>query len=139
MLLTPDTVFVGLSERTSAAAVEALAALSPRPVVGVPVHRGLHLKTSVTFLGNHLLLIDPESVETSRLREFEWIVTGADERYAANALALGKKVILPAGFSRVAGEIQNRGFEVLEVPLSEFEKADGGVTCLSLIIPEVPV
>jgi dimethylargininase len=56
-----------------------------------------------------------------------------EEAYAANVLALGDYVIMPAGFPRVAEALSAHGFNVLPVPASEFAKADGGVTCLSLL------
>jgi dimethylargininase len=55
------------------------------------------------------------------------------ETYAANALGLGNRVIFPNGYPQTAALIRERGFEVLPVPLSEFAKADGGATCLSLL------
>jgi dimethylargininase len=57
-----------------------------------------------------------------------------EEGYAANSLGLGSSVIVPAGFPHTAALICERGFEVLPVDLSEFAKADGGATCLSLIV-----
>jgi dimethylargininase len=56
-----------------------------------------------------------------------------EESYAANALGLGDHVLLPEGYPRTAARIRERGFEILSVPLSEFAKADGGATCLSLL------
>ena len=61
------------------------------------------------------------------------IVVPEAEAYAANALGAGEAVLLPAGYPRVAGALRARGLEVLPVPMSEFAKADGGVTCLSLV------
>ena len=55
------------------------------------------------------------------------------EAHAADALGIGRHALLPAGNPKVAGELRSRGFEVLEVPLSAFAAADGGVTCLSLV------
>ena len=60
-----------------------------------------------------------------------------DEAYAANCLTVGKYVILPAGFPKLEQRIQDHGFKTLTVPMTEFQKADGGVTCLSLLINEV--
>ena len=56
------------------------------------------------------------------------------DSYAANCLALGNRVIMPAGFQKVNEKIRQYGFETIELEMSEFEKADGGITCLSLII-----
>ncbi len=136
VLMTDDAVYVGQSTRTNKEAVQALADHSEKPCTPVPVLRGLHLKSAVSFLGNGILVIDPTSVETSSFKKFEWIKVDESERYAANCLTLGDFVLLPAGFSRVADKIRSHGFQVIELEMSEFEKADGGVTCLSLIIRE---
>lgn len=137
VLQTEDTVFVGLSQRTHREAVEALQSLTPKPVVPVHVKQGLHLKTSVSVLRNHLLIIQPSQVDTEPFNGYEWIEVDEEEAYAANCLVVGDSVILPAGFPRLEQRIQQRGFKTLPVAMSEFLKADGGVTCLSLLINEV--
>lgn len=134
VLQTENTVFVGLSQRTGQEAVEALQSLTPKPVIPVPVKKGLHLKTSVSFLGNNLLVIRPTSVEAGCFKKFEWIEVEEDQAYAANCLAVGDSVILPAGFPQLEQRIGQHGFKTLPVVLSEFQKADGGVTCLSLVM-----
>ena len=135
VLITDQTVYVGQSTRTNREAVTTLADCCEKPTVPVPVLHGLHLKSSVSFIGENLLVIDPSSVETSPFKNFEWIEVSREERYSANCLTLGKSVILPAGFQRIADKIRAHGFQVIELEMSEFEKADGSVTCLSLIIP----
>ena len=136
VLITDQMVFVGQSTRTNKDAIVAIEECCQKPCVPVPVYRGLHLKTSVSFLGGNLLVLDPASVETAPFEKFEWIEVDASERYAANCLTLGKFVLLPAGFPKVADKIRAHGFHIIELEMSEFEKADGSVTCLSLIINE---
>lgn len=136
VLQSDNTVFVGQSKRTNFEAVAALQSLTSKKVVPVPVKEGLHLKTSVSYLGNNVLVIRPSNVETEPFRKFEWIAVDDDEAYAANCLTVGKYVILPAGFPKLEQRIQDHGFKTLTVPMTEFQKADGGVTCLSLLITE---
>lgn len=133
---TPGTIFVGLSKRTNLRAIQALSQLTAKKVVPVAVTKGLHLKSATTFIGNNLLVIDPTRVDTSNLKHFDWIEVSPSESYAANCLALGNVVLIPTGFPDVRDEILAHGFKTLELEMSEFEKADGSVTCLSLIIPE---
>ncbi|MFQ5674078.1 MAG: dimethylarginine dimethylaminohydrolase family protein [Nitrospinales bacterium] len=128
------TLYVGLSQRTNQQAVEYLRKQTPNPVVAVPVLRGLHLKSAVSRLNDETLIIDPSRVEASALQTFRRIEVTAGETYAANCLAIGNHAILPEGYPRVAQQIEALGLTVLPVPMSEFEKADGGVTCLSLIV-----
>ncbi len=132
---TPDVIFVGLSKRTNLSAIRALSKLTAKKVVTVAVTKGLHLKSAATFLGNNLLVIDPTRVDASSLKQFDWIEVTGNESYAANCLALRNIVLMPAGFPNISEKIRAHGFETLELKMSEFEKADGGVTCLSLIIP----
>ena len=134
VLMTEQTVYVGQSTRTNREAVSTLQGCCGKPVVPVAVHRGLHLKSAVSFLGDNLLVIDPASVDTSPFKSFDWIEVDEQDRYASNCLTLGKFVLLPAGFPKVADKIRAYGFHIIELEMSEFEKADGGVTCLSLII-----
>ena len=114
-------------------AIDALAKFTKKPVIPIKVNRGLHLKTSVTYLGNKTLVIDPSSIETSALNGFKWIETGNSDRYAANCLCIGNMVLMPKEFKKIATQIRKEGFKTLELDMSEFEKANGGITCLSII------
>ena len=84
-------------------------------------------------MGSNTLVIDPSSIETSSLSEFKWIETEKPDRYAANCLGIENMVIMPKGFNKVATKIRKEGFKTLELDMSEFEKANGGITCLSII------
>ena len=57
----------------------------------------------------------------------------AEEAYAANVLTIGNRVVMPAGYPRTAALLHAHGCEVLPVPMTEFAKANGGVTCLALV------
>ena len=134
ILSTPEAIYVGLTSRTDAKAAKFLSKQICKKMVCIPVFKGLHLKSAVSYLGSNILLISPERVETSAFKNFKWIVVEERDSYAANCLALGNRVIMPAGFQKVNEKIRQYGFETIELEMSEFEKADGGVTCLSLII-----
>ena len=133
---TPDTIFVGLSKRTNLRAIKSLSKLTSKRVLPVAVKKGLHLKSCTTFLGNNLLIIDPTRVDTSNLKHFDWIKVSKNESYSANCLALGNNVLMPTGFQNVREKINAKGLKTLELEMSEFEKANGSITCLSLIIPQ---
>lgn len=132
---TPDTIYVGLSTRTNVRALQALSKLTTKKVAPVAVTKGLHLKSAATFLGNNLLILDPTRVDASNLKQFDWIELSENESYSANCLALGNTVLMPAGFPNVRDKIHSHGRETIELEMSEFQKADGSITCLSLIIP----
>ncbi len=131
---TPDTIFVGISKRTNLAAAAALSKLTSKKIIPVAVTKGLHLKSAATFLADNFLIIDPARIDVANLRHFDCIEVAASESYSANCLVLGNAVLMPAGFPNVGEKIRARGFKTVELEMSEFEKADGSVTCLSLIL-----
>ncbi len=145
VLRIDDTLVVGLSERTNTAGAEQVrAAVTPLglKVETIPVPAGLHLLSGLSYLGRAPHNLQAPGVvlaweayrDLPLLAGLDVIVVPETEAPAANALALGETVVVPAGFPRTAAEIWHRGFRVLTVSLSEFGKADGGVTCLSLLI-----
>ena len=135
ILNTPQAIYIGLSKRSNERAIQSLSQKVGKKIISVPVIKGLHLKSAVSYLGNNVLLIDPERVENTAFKSFQWIEVEEKDSYAANCLALGNRIIMPAGFPTIREKILQHGFETKEVEMSEFEKADGGVTCLSIILP----
>jgi dimethylargininase len=130
------TLLVGLSLRTNAAGVSALEAIVRRhgyEVVAVPVRQCLHLKTACTALDDRRLLVNPAWLDVQALRGFELIPVPAEEPWAANTLRVGQSVCMAADHGRTADMIGALGFDVQTIDLSEFAKAEGGVTCLSLL------
>jgi dimethylargininase len=136
VMVLDDRILVGETERTNATGIQQLKSiLSPHdmPVSSIPVLDYLHLLSAATYLGNNTLLAIGEFAEHPAFTGLEVITVPDEEAYAANALGVGEHVILPAGFPRVAESVSARGFQVLPVDLSQFEAADGGATCLSII------
>jgi len=137
VLVLPDRVYVGDSDRTNRAGIEQLrAALHPLPVEAIPVQGLLHLLSGVTYLGRNTLLAVEALAGRPEFEAMQVLRVPAGEEYACNVLGLGETVIAPAGYGRTAALLAHHGFEVLAVPVGEFTKADGGVTCLSLIWTE---
>ena len=136
ILVAEDRVFVGLSERSNEAAVEQLASLlAPNyfvESVRLPSDL-LHLLSGCSYLGRGLLLATDSVRRLPFAGRFEIVLVSEDEALAANVLALGGDLVLPAGYPKTSARIAEHGLSVHEVPVSEFEKRDGGVTCLSLL------
>jgi dimethylargininase len=135
VLVIGSRLFVGLSARTNRGGfvqLRDLLELEGATVESLPVEEGLHLLSDCTYLGRGVLLATEASANRPAFAGLEQIRVAPEEAYAANALAIGEHVVFPAGYPRTAALIRERGFTVLEVPLSEFAKADGGATCLSL-------
>lgn len=144
VLCIEDTLYVGQSGRTNfEGTVQLRELVAPRGlgVETVPVGRGLHLLSGVSYLGKSpanpegsgVLLAWDIYAELPHFQGLDIIRVPADESAAANCLAIGTTVIMPAGYPQTAAAIWHRGFRVLTVPVSEYAKADGGVTCLSLL------
>jgi dimethylargininase len=138
-----DSTYVGLSTRTNEAGAEAVRELLVpfgRRVVTVPVANCLHLKTGVTYLGNRTLLAVPGWFELRRFHAEEVIHTGEGEQGSANTLRIGNHLLVPAGYPETARRLQRfaeqHGLHVQTLDISEFEKGDGSLTCLSIILGE---
>lgn len=130
------TLYVGLSARSSKDGIQQLRDhLKPfgYAVEGVELHGCLHLKTAVTQVAEETLLINPEWVHKSGFKGVDFIEVDMSEPSAANAVLIGQALIYPESFPRTRARLEQRGLTLHAVDMSETEKAEGGVTCCSLI------
>jgi dimethylargininase len=131
-----DTVFVGRSARTNAAAVEQLTALlAPRGMAVRPVTvRGcLHLKSAATLVGPRTVLCNGAWVDPTAFGDVEVLAVDPREPYAANGLLIGDRVLYPETFPATRARLERAGVRVYPVNVSELQKAEGAVTCCSLV------
>ena len=136
VLITEDVIFVGLSERSNEAAVEALREIlgTERSVEGVSMPPGLlHLLSGCVYLGDRRLLAVRALEPFARARGFDVVPVAEAEPSAANVLIHGKHAVVPAGYPETTARLEGAGFRVQRISVSEFEKRDGGVTCLSVL------
>lgn len=137
VLVVGRDVFIGASERTNSAGINQMQRILARlgySVHVVPVTGCLHLKSAVTAVGPGTLLINRDWVPAECFASLTLLETDTDEPRAANALLVGDVVIYPAGFPRTRARLEQHGLRVKTVNVDEITKADGGVTCCSLII-----
>jgi dimethylargininase len=138
VLAMGSRVLVGRSARTNDAAAaqlsEILEPLGYR-VDRVPVTGALHLKTACTPLDAETLLVNPRWVDRTALEGFRLVEADPTEPFGANVLAAPRAIVAPASAPRTVEIVRASGRNVLAVDVSEFEKAEGGVTCLSLRLP----
>jgi dimethylargininase len=137
VLVASRRVFVGCSGRTNDHGIEQMRRiLEPLgyAVEPIAITACLHLKSAVCAVADGTLLINREWVDASRFRSFALIDVDPTEPFAANALPIGGIVILPMEFERTAARLRAHGLRVCAVPASELAKAEGGVTCCSLIL-----
>jgi len=131
------TFLVGQSCRTNAAGIKLLTALGSRygyQVTPIPVRGCLHLKTACTALADGRLLVNPAWIDATALAGYELVSVPEAEPWGANVALVRSKVLLAAAHVQTAELIDGLGFTVQAIELSEFAKAEGGVTCLSLLI-----
>ncbi|MEZ4953124.1 MAG: N(G),N(G)-dimethylarginine dimethylaminohydrolase [Saprospiraceae bacterium] len=139
VLVIGKQIWVGQSSRSNAAALEQMRSfVAPHgyTVTGVEVTGCLHLKSAVTQIGKDMVLLNPDWVDAGIFRSFKIVETHPDEPGAANALLVGDTVIFPADFPLTALRLAEAGVELLLVDNSEVIKAEGGVTCCSVIFAE---
>jgi dimethylargininase len=134
------TLLVGLSSRTNSLGVNGLKAIVCRHgyrVIPVQLRDCLHLKSACTALPDGRLLVNPEWLVCDSLKEFGLVPIPKEEPWAADILLLGQTVCVAVEHPQTASLISGLGVAVETTALSEFAKAEGGVTCLSLLVEAV--
>jgi dimethylargininase len=129
-------LFVGQAARSNADGIAQLRegiAEFGYSVQPVPTHGCLHLKSAVTLVGDDTVLVNPEWVDASVFTGYRVIEIHPDEGHGANALRIGGAVIHPDCFPLTRRRLAGAGIEVIPVDVSELQKAEGAVTCCSLV------
>ncbi|MCG8685885.1 MAG: arginine deiminase-related protein [Desulfobacterales bacterium] len=135
VMMVGSHFYVGLSDRTNKEGFEQLETILNKygmTASAVTLTSVLHLKTGISYLENNILLAWGEFLTKPELETFTIIEVPDQEAYAANSLWVNDKVIVPAGFNQTRDLIKEKGYETIEVDVSEFRKLDGGLSCLSL-------
>lgn len=136
LLRVGNTIFAGLSTRSNQGGIQQLSNIVSDfgvTVETVETAKCLHLKSAVSEVAPGVLLINPDWVSSSVFENFELINIDESEAHAANALRIGDSLIYPSSFPRTSEKLVRRGIDVISVDLSELQKAEGAVTCCSLI------
>lgn len=129
-------IFVGVGARTNAAGARQVGALaSPLGyVVEETSFAGcLHLKTAATLVADDLVLVNPAWLDPTRFAPLRTVAVDPAEPFAANALRVGNAVVFPAEFPRTRARLESLGIQVRAVAAAELARAEGGVTCCSLL------
>jgi dimethylargininase len=136
VLVIGREVFVGSSARTNRSAIDQLSGILAAidyTVRAVPVRGCLHLKSAVTAVGPDTVLINRSWVPADAFRGMSLIDVDPQEPHAANGLAIGDVIVYPTSFPRTQERLERRGIRVRPVEVDELQKAEGAVTCCSLI------
>lgn len=133
-----DHFFIGISERTNEAGARQFARLLASynytsSFVDIRNLKNiLHLKSGLAYLGDNRLAVIDELATQPAFRAYELVRVGASEQYATNCVRVNDRVLIATGypeFERTLGEL---GYETIALEMSEFQKMDGGLSCLSL-------
>jgi len=130
--------FIGISQRTNEAGARQLAGFLAEEgytstLVDIRGVKGiLHLKSGLTCLGDSRLVVIEALAARPAFQRYEKIRVGPDEAYAANGVRVNDQVLLAAGYPEVQAAVSALGYKVLALEMSEFQKMDGGLSCLSL-------
>lgn len=129
------TFYVGLSTRTNKEGAEQFkqfAAQHGYTTHLVPLQEFFHLKTGIVPMNEDTVVISGEFLTNSLFDSYKKIVVEADELYSANCIQVNDYVIIAEGFPKIKQRLQEAGFQTIERNMSEFQKQDGGLSCLSL-------
>lgn len=135
ILMVGSHFYIGISDRTNwMGAKEMIEILAKYHMTGstVPLEESLHLKTGIAYLEDNQLVACGEMLSRSEFAGFRILPVPQEESYAANCIWVNGSVLVPADHPRTSAIIRESGYPVLEVDVSEFQKLDGGLSCLSL-------
>ena len=135
VLMVGNHFFIGLSERTNkdgAAQLVSLLEDAGHSSETIPVAVGLHLKSGVNFVGNDTLLVIKALADYPAFSKYEKILLDAGEEYASNTLWVNGTLLMPTGFPITHARLSHLGMNIIELDVSEVQKMDGGLTCMSL-------
>ncbi len=135
MMMVGKHFYIGLSERTNlVGAKQMIPILEAHGLSGstVAMNEMLHLKTGVSYLEHNNLVVTGEMVSKEEFKPFNKIVIDETEAYAANCIWVNDYVLIPQGRPKAKAAIEAAGYMVITLDTSEFEKLDGGLSCLSL-------
>lgn len=98
----------------------------------VELQEFFHLKTGIAYLGNNTIAAAGEFLDHPDFAGYEKVEIPAEDEYSANCIKVNEYVIIPKGFDDTKRKLAERGLQTIELEMSEFQKHDGGLSCLSL-------
>ncbi len=136
LLRIDKVIYAGLSTRSNENGIEQLRSAVADyefSVKTVETTKCLHLKSAVSEVAPGTLLINPDWINKSAFADYELIDVDKEEAHAANALLVGRSLIYSSSYPRTMEKLLARGIVVVPVDVSELQKAEGAVTCCSLV------
>ena len=137
VLVVGKKIFVGMSTRSNRNAIEQMNQLLGKygyRTQGVELRDCLHLKSAVTRVDDETLLINRKWVDVEIFEGYKLIDIDPAESHAANCLPLNGSLIFPTAFPNTTSRLEACGYKIKPVAVDELAKAEGAVTCCSLIV-----
>lgn len=137
VLVLGKNIYVGMSTRSNRQAVDQMNNLLSKlgyTAHALEMHDCLHLKTAVTRVDDKTLLINRNWVGVEHFNGYDLIDVDPNEPFAANCLPVNGEIIFPVAFPKTAERLSAKGFKIKAVIVDELAKAEGAVTCCSLIV-----
>jgi dimethylargininase len=135
VMIVGRQVFIGLSRRTNpqgAAQLARVLAHYDYQCTRVTVDDGLHLKSSVTHIGDRLLLLVAPWAVRPEFEDFDKILVDPMEAHACNTLWINHHLMIPQGYPQTRALLKATGKSLVELPTRQIRQMDGGLTCLSI-------
>lgn len=135
IMMVANHYYIGLSDRTNKSGAEQLIRIIGKyDMTGsvIEMSEMLHLKTGLSYLENNKLLACGEFVAKHEFQNFDIVEIPMENSYSANSVWINGTVLVPAGFPETTAAVKAMNYTVIELPMSEFQKLDGGLSCLSL-------
>lgn len=135
VMMAGNHFFIGISSRTNIhGANQLINILERKGMTGsaITLDKMLHLKSGVSYLENNNILVCRELAGCVEFTRYNRIIVDEEESYAANSLWINGKVLVPDGFPVTRRKIEDAGYDIIILDVSEFRKVDGGLSCLSL-------
>jgi dimethylargininase len=92
----------------------------------------LHLKSGLAYIGENRLVVWQTLAEHPAFQDYERLLIRPEETYSANCLRVNAAILLPVGSPHLHASLLGLGYRVITLDMSEFQKMDGGLSCLSL-------
>ena len=129
----PDQLICGITQRTNREGASQMGDWLQVPVRLIEDTKIMHIKSHITYLDRNILLVNQKYENQSVLKSFTKIILPKDESQSANTLTVGGSVILSKHHNKTAQLVKQAGFDTIQLDMSEFEKCDGALTCLSIM------
>jgi dimethylargininase len=132
-----DHFLIGISDRTNESGAhqlsEILAALDfTSALVDIRGTSSLHLKSSIAYLGDNRLVLANALADRQEFAGYECVLLESYERTAANCVLVNGHLLVPSGHGQWEEKLRNLGYTTIALHMTEFQKMDGGLSCLSL-------